>query len=202
MRCYEVTDHSRSGLWIARFPEPHVPVRGREPLLLDPKLTELIQAIPKEVEGDLLLDSAILLFQGGAPRLAPEPPNWRDNKALVRVMTQTLNGTLALSAHSYTEELRAGRVVRNPLPFPPIGVTVVRGSVEPIGEKGDISLELLLVLEDGASFRITRTGDLQKASPEIFVHWRGGRLETSVPRRFRSMQLDPQELDPPAKATG
>jgi hypothetical protein len=194
MHCFEVDERVKRGLRIARFPEPHIPVLGREPLLLDPKLTEFINAIPRELEGDLLIESAVVHFHGGAPRLAPEPPNWRDTKALVRVTTQTIGGALELSANSYIEDLRDGRVTRKRLPFPPIGVQIVHGGPEPIRNKNDSTLELLLILEEGASFRIFRTGELEGASPEIFVHWRGGNLETTVPRRFRTEETEETEL--------
>jgi len=193
MRCFEVAERAEAGIRIARFPEPHVPLKGHEPLMLDPKLTDLIHQIPKVLKGDLLLHTANLLLTGSAVRIAPEPPEWKDTKALVHVTTETLGGTITVSANCYTEELQNGQVVKSWLPFPPTGVKVVLGTREPLPIEDGVGLELLLILEEGASFRITRTGDLMGASPEIFVQWRDGRLFARVPHRFRGMH----RADPP-----
>jgi hypothetical protein len=184
MKCFEVDEATKVGLRIARFPEAHVPIRGATPLLFDPKLAEFISEIPKEL-GELKVTNANLMLTDRSIRLAPEPPEWKDSKALVRVTTQTtVSGSLLLTAGAYAEEERDGKVVRLFLPFPPPGVKVVLGSTEPAQlYEGAIGFDLFIVMEPGAEFRITRSGDLQGASPELFVRWYGDGLVTRAPGR-------------------
>ena len=94
MRCFEFGENVFEGIFIRRFPEPHVPTKGRVRLLLDPKMRSLIKKLPATVKGDALLQSATLMHQDSGRRilLAPEPPEWRDDKALVWVVSETREG--------------------------------------------------------------------------------------------------------------
>jgi hypothetical protein len=199
MQCFEIDEGDTAGLWVVRFPEAHVPVRGHAPLLLDSKLSEFISQIPKDVKGDLRLFRANLMLAGETVRLAPEPAKWKDRKALVRIETSAgLGGTISLTADCYAEEWREGRVERPWLPFPSPGVKVVWGSTEPVADKEASALELFVVMEEGASFHITRTGDLGGASPDIFVRWYGDHIVARVPGRYRRMHQPkgPRQQDP------
>jgi hypothetical protein len=192
MRCFEVDDRVKPGVRIVRCPEPRVPLRGRERLHLDPKLKDFIRKIPRKYEGDLVLEAAVLSYRDGSPLLSPEPPDWSDEQALVHVTTQTLNGTVAVTSTRSLERSRRGRKRREWLPFPGEGVTPVLGRWPVNLGDGALSLELVLVMEPSASFRIIRTGELEGASPEIVVHWSGGELSISVPSEFREMHgLEP-----------
>lgn len=179
MRCYEVKESVWPGIRIARFPEPHVPVLGREPLLLDQRFSNFIKEIPRELPGDLLLQTAVVMT-GREVRLAPEPPGWRDRKALVRVMTQTtLGGTITFTSTCFTERVENGQVVKAWDPKP-TGVDVIIGGPAVAIDDEALTLDLLLVMGDGSSFRIARTGDLEANEPippEIFVRCRSGQLE-------------------------
>lgn len=206
MRCFEVGEHLKFGLRIVRFPEPHVLMRSAVPLYLDPKLCDFIQHIPPELEGDLTLQSAnIMMMKGPSVRLAAEPPEWKDTKALVHVTTQTahgrgVRGTISLSANSYTEHLDRGSVVKRWHPFPSAGVRVLLGSPAVHQDQDGAWLELFVVMEAGASFRIVRTGDLQGAAPEISVQWANGCLDTKAISGARRRRRRSRRKRPAAKA--
>ena len=188
MRCFEVAECVKPGLRIARFPEPHVPMHRHDLIELEPKMDDLIRQVPGELKGDLVLRAAVVMLHGQQVRLGPEPANWRDDKALVYVYTPAgAGGTLELTANNYLEQFAGGRVEKVWQPFPSLGVSIIAGTAEPVLLDDVATLELLLVLEAGASFRITRTGDLQGASPEITVSWRDGQLHTSIPHRYRQI---------------
>lgn len=195
MRCFEVDETVKSGLRVVRFPKPRVPLRGRDKIHLDPKLTSFIKRIPWRCQGDLVLLTGVLSTRKGQLVISPEPPEWQDSQALVHVTTQTLNGTIAVTSNASVERQKQGRKAREWLPLPNDEVTPVLGHWPVDLGEGALSLELLLVMEAASSFRIIRTGDLQGASPEIVVHWSGDDLTISVPTEYRAMHgLEPLQV--------
>ena len=187
MKCFEVGEFATRGIRIERFPAAHVHVLGSAPILLDAKLTSFVSQVPKEL-GDIVITEASPLFAGGTLLLASETSEWKGSKALVHIETHAgTGGTADLTADAWTEEVSNGKVVRLWRPFPPPGVKIVYGGEVLTTDDGVERLELIVVMDEQASFRITRTGDLQGASPDIFVRWYGDNLVTRVPGRFRRM---------------
>lgn len=99
--------------------------------------------------------------------------NPNDRIALVLVQTAPgVGGALKLFANTVKETFdeKKRRVVRDAMPIEEAA------GIEIIAEKpaeGESSAEYLMAMQPGASFRITRTGKLFQAAPEIVVLWNG-----------------------------
>ena len=115
------------------------------------------------------------------------PPKRVDRQALVWFQTHAGHrGKVFLTSRVRDETLKRGRVEPEFRPFPPVGVTLVASQHTPeelyAGVEG---LNVLAMMQPGASVRIFRTGQLEGAAPWMAVHWHGDRLKTTVPPRFQ-----------------
>jgi hypothetical protein len=209
MRCYRVTERVKKGLLVHTEHEqgqvhPFIPTPDGCPmrLFLDTQLTAAIQSCDPV---ELRLVSARVEFADGYI-LFRSAPRSHDRQAFVRVETAGgVDGQVKLTANSYTTALKKSghfpEVARRYAEFPDAGV-VPFCTPEELDRvaKGVDFLDVLLVMHKGASFRIERTGELDGASPELFVHWNGYDLKIDVPRRYREAAV--AVLEPAGCAAG
>lgn len=107
-------------------------------------------------------------------------------QALVFIETHAgVGGRVFLTSLSYDEVMTRGRVRWQHRPFPPAGIQACAtdAELERI-RKGVPALNLVVVMNPGAGFRISRDGRLEGASPQLFVHWNGERLWVRTPGRY------------------
>lgn len=107
----------------------------------------------------------------------------RQEQALVRVETAAgVGGKVRLTSCAFDGAMKAGRVVDTYHAFPPTGVTAlctpdmlerIRGGVD--------YLDVFVLMNPGARFRIERSGALEGAKKYITVCWTGDDLRPSAP---------------------
>lgn len=183
---FHITEKACAGLPVERSHTPQVRLYGHPSIQLEERLQ---QAIAEAPEGIVRLMSTTILQVSEHVLLGPAPTgDWQkqETRALVLVTTQAgVGGRIALTTNCYQEEMNGDRVVRVYGQFPSIGIEVVGSINHSVNTEHFICYEALLVLRDGASFRIRRTGDLDGASPILIVCWCNGCLWVRTPRRFR-----------------
>lgn len=126
------------------------------------------------VEVDIQADTLVL---------KPGRRRRRFDSALVRIETAGgVNGKVWLSSSVHSEQMKGGRVVENYHPFPSMGIQPLcdAGTLERVN-KGVEVLDLFVLLEPGARFRIHRTGSLEGAKRTISVYWTGEELYPNNP---------------------
>jgi len=198
MRCFQITETVRLGMEVVRSAYPIIPTPPTCPrLILADEIARHILELP---DGDLRYGST--RDANGRP-FSPEmevdigkdhimlgrPTKRTDRKALVLLGTAGGDGgKVFLSANTYDSEVAGGkkpRVKRCYRAFPDAGVIPLCSDAEVARvNKGVMFLELLVLMYEGASFRIFRNGKLEGASPQMFVHWNGETLRTTIPRRY------------------
>lgn len=121
-------------------------------------------------EVEALLHWVDVLADGDKQRVVKEQ-HQRDRRAIVAVETcPGVGGAVKLYANTSREweDEKKQRVMKEPNPFPPPGITVLAERDSSLGNK-----EYLLLMVPGASFRIVRSGRLNGAPPELVVVWNG-----------------------------
>jgi hypothetical protein len=187
MFCYEIAE-TVDGLtyqWSAdgyvRIPTPP----GSMKVELHHDLQELLEDAPADFRiywAGVELNRDGLLLKPMQRRRAMQ-----DKQALVHVVTFAgIGGKVTLTGNTYDEVFKNGVVIPQHRPFPPVGVNHLcsEEQLEQICALGMEALDCFLIMNPGSSFRIHRTGNLEGASPQIFVHWKGGQLYTQLPRRY------------------
>lgn len=199
MRCFQITESVQLGMEVVRSAYPIIPTPPTCPrLILAEEIAQLILELPDgnlrygahldpngrrfspEMEVDIGKDHIML----GRPARRTS-----DRKALVLLGTAGgEGGKVFLSANTYDSEVAGGkkpRVKRCYRAFPDAGVIPLCNDEEVArANRGVMFLNLLVLMYEGASFRIFRNGKLEGASPQMFVHWNGETLRTTIPRRY------------------
>jgi hypothetical protein len=190
MQCFSLTERVRPGIIVNREEYPHIvaPEGCAVMVMLGQELTEFYEQLPP---GILRLKRAEVGFEQGVMVLKPAR-GAPSQQALVRVETMGgVEGKVTLTAEAYEEDLRQGRVKKLRHRFPPAGVLALCTDEQTKQHNtGCEVIDLFIVMNPGASFRIERTGQLtdqngESASPEMFIRWTGRALHAEVPRRFR-----------------
>lgn len=195
MKCFELREEIVAGIQPVEYENDMFFQIGVGPATIIP-LGKLVRDALSELKADNLpwrLGVADFSSDGESIVRETKPEcRWRwqeDRRALVLVQTAagcgTANGEgkLIFSARSFTERVsRKGKVVKEYHPFvttsddtwlgqPMTGIEIVAAGCGPNGEPN-----ALLVMREGASFRIYRTGDVGDAPREINVKWTGKML--------------------------
>jgi hypothetical protein len=185
MHCFSLTEKVKSGIVISREGGSHISDAEGSSLMmmLDKELTEFVDHLPPGIPR---LHRAAVEFQQGVMVLKKSrgrlPP-----QALVRLETAGGDGgRVYITANAYDEELVKGRVVRKYRQFPPLGINSFtdQARLDKLFWEGAEILDLFLVMNPGASFRVFRDGRLEGASPQMCVHWNGYDLWATLPRRY------------------
>jgi hypothetical protein len=183
MQCFRIEEGVERGLLFEQGDEgAYIPAPAGSSLkfLLDDELKE---AIREFAPLPLQLVEARAEFGDGFLMLKPAPKR-RDKQALVRVETAAgIGGRVRLMSCSYTSVLGTGRDEVTPRvyiqnhPFPDAGVLAfcTKKEMERVNNGVDV-LDVLMLLHQGARFRIQRGGELYGISPWIDVRWDGYRL--------------------------
>lgn len=192
MHCFEIGETVAKGLLIQREPFPHIttPEGSSQRLLLSKELADAAdRAVPRAVMYPLLLEFAEMELQHGGVLLLR-----RDGKcgrkrayrqkvsALIRVYIAAGEGGHArLLANSFDEicvgpKDEVGRVY-HPYPAPGVHHFCTPERLKAVRE-GVEQLDVFMLMQPGAGFRIHRTGDLRDqdgvaASSQISVRWTG-----------------------------
>lgn len=147
----------------------------------------LATGISKHSPDDLPMRLARASIDVGSDFLMFRKPIRRHERlAMVHITTcGGEGGKVYLTANSYDVEMRRDKVERVYRRFPDAGVNPLckPETLEEIAG-GVEELDVLAMLHPGASFRIYRDGKLEGASPQMFVHWNGSELRSTLPRRY------------------
>jgi hypothetical protein len=131
--------------------------------------TSMIEKYSKALEGEDTFPAILHWADLGKENdrlLREKRPQDRDALVLVRTMPGH-RGKIAYYANTFDEVEDESGVTKVPRAFPPPGVHVLaRKEVEH-------GVELLLKMRPRAAFRISRTGQLEGAPPELVVTWNG-----------------------------
>jgi len=188
--CFEVTENVNPGFTVVRGrgSKPYVVTpEGAPPMRLSRVLMEAIQRTPEGAslrygarhrDGLTAVPMEIRMRQGAIE--LGKALHGRCTRALVRVATMAgFGGRITLTSDTFDRvfsdrSLIAKKAYR---PFPDVGIAPLCGQelLERM-RQGVQSLEVLLLLERGAGFRIQRNGRLEGGAAQMFVRWDGQRL--------------------------
>lgn len=199
MYLYEIGETVEKGLLLQREPYPHIesPPHSDTRFILAKNISEGAERIPKVLPGLLRLDYADLETSRDAILLKRDGIGGRSRKkfpALIRVgIAGGCGGVARLLANCFTDvvvQKNFDEVGRKYESFPSAGVHpfCTQEHVDRL-KLGVEFLDVLLLLQPGAGFRIHRTGDLKdqhgvKAGSQIAVRWVGHDLwrgRTTIP---------------------
>lgn len=190
MHCYELGQTIQKGLLLQRTPYPHIttPEGSSHRLLLAKEISEPADRVPKYLDYPLRLEFAEMEL--GPDMLVLKRDNQRNRRhrrkvsALVRVhLAAGCGGNARLFANSFNEvvtgESRREEVGRKYHHFPAPGVHPFcsKEQLKKVREGVEV-LDVLMLMQPGAGFRIHRTGDLkdqygEAESAQIAVRWTG-----------------------------
>jgi len=186
MFLFSVTETVRPGIPIDRDETPsiNVPAGCSAIVMLGRAIADTVERLPPGVPW---LKRAHVSLKEGVLVLNPEKHS-TSAQALVHVGTAAgVRGKVFLRSSVRDEELVKGWVRPKHQVFPPVGVQPLceQGVLEAVNTGVDM-LDMLLIMNPGARFRIERTGRLEGASPLIFVRWSGREngLVAEYPRGF------------------
>jgi hypothetical protein len=189
MHCWSLGEKAKLGIAINREEHPHITVPEGCPLMLmlDKELTEFTERIPP---GVATLERAGIVFEHGVMVLKNLGNVASTRQALVRIETAGgVNGKVRLTAEAYDDDMQHGEGKKLRHPFPPPGVEAIcTDEWKNKYRKGVDILDLFVIMSPKTSFRIERDGQLEGASPEMFVRWTGATLFAEVPRRYRDYE--------------
>jgi hypothetical protein len=152
-------------------------------VLLEEQLYKAVEELPR---GPVRLKRATLEAGKEYLLLRRCAPTKGEGQALVHVCVAAgEKGQVFVSANAYDEVLERGRVGRAYKAFPGLGVQpLCTDTALEHARHGGEFLDLLVIMNQGSSFRVLRTGQLEGASPQLFVHWSGRELRCTVPGRY------------------
>lgn len=175
MFLFSLAETVRPGIAIDRDEHPSIcnPPGCSAIVLLSQAITDMVERLPPGVPW---LKRANATIREGV--LILEPFRGRGTgvmQAIVHIGTAAgVRGKVFLRSSVRDEELVSGWVRPRHQLFPPVGVQPLC-KPELLAElnKGVDMLDLLVMMNPGARFRIERTGKLEGASPLMFVRWSG-----------------------------
>lgn len=177
MKCYELKDDTlREGLLITDESGPpriNITTDGAFSLPLDPRLADVYRRAPRIAS--IRQHYATL----GRDRKTISTPKKSDQLALLRLSVRGgENGDVSLTGCAFDEDvnLDEGRVDKLYRPFPSQGIELLGDSPEPGPWFGTDFLELALIMIPGASFRVSRSGQLHGARMHTYLYWNGYKL--------------------------
>lgn len=193
MKCYELKDDTlREGLLItdeSGSPRINITTDGGIFLPLDTRLADVYQRAPKIAP--IRQHTAIL----GKDRRTLSSPRKTDQLALVRLsVAGGENGTVSLSGCAFDENVNEheGRVDKLYRPFPSQGIELLGNYEEPEPWFGSDRLELALIMLPGASFRVSRDGQLHGARMHTYLYWNGYKL-IDTPKKGKPNERHPDD---------
>ena len=197
MHLFEISETVEKGLLLQREPYPHIvsPPSGDMRFVLAKNVSEAASRIPRAETRPLRMQYAELEIGKEMVELKRDPHAGRTRRkqsALVRVrVAGGVGGRACLLANCFKDtmlmEKRSEEVGRHYFPFPSEGVRPLCS--ESYAEQLRFGLEFVdvfLLLQPGAGFRVHRSGGLkdqygEKASPQIAVRWIGHDLSEDRP---------------------
>lgn len=176
MRCFELRDDTLvDGLAIdveGGSPRVSVAYSGGSFVALAPEPAKEVLRCPEPWRDGLRLYRTDVTNEG------LNSPKKNDRMALVRLDVRGGQGGLVtLTSGAYEDLLleKEQRVEKGFRLFPPVGVSIVEEEEAPDGISpwivGAEHLELLIVMQHGACFRVHRTGNLKGLLRDLFVEW-------------------------------
>jgi len=190
MHCFELGQTVQKGLLLQRDPHAYIttPEGSCATLVLAKDISDPADRIPKYIQSPLRLKFAEMEIGNGVIVLKRDYRRHQRHRhkvsALVRVHTAGGAGGVARLLASSFDEIVLGRspreeVGRNYHKFPPAGVHPFCDNehLKKVREGVEI-LDVLMLMQPGAGFRIHRTGDLkdqfgESESAQIAVRWSG-----------------------------
>lgn len=192
MKCFQVTEHVRPGLFISRHGEPHIPTPTGCALKiqLDKEIVEFVRTLPKDRGQPRLQYAAVDFAREGL--VLRRSTRRTERQALVRIETAGgVNGRVFLRANGYSESMERGWVRKDHDPFPPPGIQPLCTDEEVTRVNAGIEmLDLMCIMNPGSSFRIDRTGQLEGASPFLCVRWNGNTMKARYDERGNGAFLE------------
>lgn len=191
MYLFSLTEQVRPGIAINREDTPSIdtPEGCSVVVMLDRELTEFVERLPPGVPW---LKRAGIVFEKGVMVLKRERGH-PQQQALVHIQTAGgVSGRVFMTSNVFSEKLEHGRVVQQYNEFPPVGVEPLcqAGYSDKLLFEGIEMLDMLVVMNPGSSFRLQRDGQLEGASPHMFVRWNGrGELRCTRPRKYDFAEL-------------
>ena len=204
MRCFEVDPNSvrpglsvlrrfldKDGVWARCAPYIDTPPDCLGVVELDQTVAGFIAGeVPDngsyEDSYDVRVRNTDILAGGGTILLRPEPFEKPSTQALVRFTARApVNGVVRLLASAFDEDMESGEVVTRHKEFPGAGVQpLCSDDYVEMMRAGTDEVDVLLIMNRKASFRLERSGASLEGAPEwLTVRWTGRDVILRTPRQ-------------------